>query len=773
MAIKVLRSSWDSAARRRFEREQRVMDRLSDTAGFVPILETGETDDGSPYIVMPYYEGGSLQQRIARNGPIGWPRAVRLVEQVAQTLVEAHQLDVFHRDIKPANILLSEAGRPHVADFGISLIADDAASRAASTAAFTPAYSPPESFTEGLLPVATTDIYGLAATLWAILAGHAPFKDPGERPAPVTVFGRVAMHQVGDLRDRVPSPICQFIERSMAKRPDSRPEAMTDFLNELRAAREDAYRGVEAERLEADPLIILPDLEGGEDPSADGSVADDPDGSVAVVDADAASAGAAPDGDADGVIDLTDGARATAVVEPEELGIPDPLDNSPADTIALGEDTTINPEMAFGPPTEGGIADGEGTVDVDGRSDDRGGTDFDPEWDALVSADLHLDDISLHVEAFGADDDDAVATIVDPIAATADVNDVDVDPEVEDVSVPDTSLDSEADGTPEIPAEIQVVEIDAETQPRWLGKVILAALLTTVLLLAAWWLFSRILGDGSDGDSALVVAESSTSSRLGAQGDAGISHGVGGRTGGGADGALDPADATGGVANPAPEAEDSSPEEPPATVLELAVNGSTTPTTRRTTTSARVVTTVDGRLVVGDELDIDDDQNGEDGNGDVVEPDGADTTQRSTTTEAPTTATTATTSNTTTTITTITTTTTETTKPAAAISIVTSPYVVSISATSLVFAYRTNDVCGTGSFTYINVATGQSAGRWIGDRGCFGPTHHGDSRWPDVTLEPDTTYRIQITVEGQPSNGALPTGSGQASTSFQVTTPGV
>ncbi len=105
------------------------------------------------------------------------------------------------------------------------------------------------------MPVATTDIYGLAATLWATLAGHAPFKDPGEQPTPVTVFSRVAVQQVGDLRSHVPSPICRFIEEAMAKLPDDRPATMEEFLADLQAAREDAYRGVEAERLDVTPLF--------------------------------------------------------------------------------------------------------------------------------------------------------------------------------------------------------------------------------------------------------------------------------------------------------------------------------------------------------------------------------------------------------------------------------------------------------------------------------------------------------------------------------------
>ncbi len=99
------------------------------------------------------------------------------------------------------------------------------------------------------------------------------------------------------------------------------------------------------------------------------------------------------------------------------------------------------------------------------------------------------------------------------------------------------------------------------------------------------------------------------------------------------------------------------------------------------------------------------------------------------------------------------------------------PSVVSATGTSVVFSYQTNDVCGTGSFDYTEVETGRLVGRWIGDRGCFGPVHFGETRWPGITLKPGTTYLVSITVEGQPSNGTLPTGTGQASASFQVTTP--
>ena len=720
VAVKVLRSSWDTTARRRFEREQRVMDRLSETAGFVPIRETGETGDGSPYIVMPYYEGGSLQQRIARNGPLDWPRAVRLVEQVAQTLVEAHELDVFHRDIKPANILLSESGRPHVADFGISLIADDAASRAASTATFTPAYSPPESFTDGLLPVAATDIYGLAATLWAVLAGHAPFKEPGERPAPVTVFGRVAMQQVGDLRDRVPSPICRFIERSMAKRPENRPPTMADFLVELQEAREDAYRGVEAERLEPDRLVI-----GGSSEDSE-------------------------------MIDLTEDESASRVLVGElsfEAARGDQADREArpcdrrSDLDVIDDNADDDGSMVGKFDREDSMAD---YADPD-SADDGSGAGIEDWADSLESS----------------EEDGFVLPVVrdaEPAAATSGGRRIEPSWKPQNRQVAVDEHGAELIGFTD--------DDDWRTESRWLGKVLLAAVVTLLMLIAVWWFWGpRNDATSNEGDSALVVAdgESAASSRVRGVDDNGPSQKAGDGEGGGADGALDPdrLDADGADIQDGEQPDSAAPSSLPFSD-QLTARGSAAvapgprPTTSTTPNPLASSTTSPNATSTASTDDL------------LADGPGATPVDGDTGTDATTSTTTALSSTTTaqTTSTTAQTTITTTGPSSSPIAIVTSPYVVSITGTSLVFAYRTNDVCGTGSFEFTNLATGASTGRWIGDRGCFGPLHYGESRWPGVTLEPNTRYLVTITVEGQPGNGSLPTGTGQTSTSFQVTTPG-
>ncbi|MDH3292903.1 MAG: hypothetical protein OER95_01120, partial [Acidimicrobiia bacterium] len=401
----------------------------------------------------------------------------------------------------------------------------------------------PESFTDGLLPVPATDIYGLAATLWAILAGHAPFKDPGERPAPVTVFGRVAMHQVGDLRDRVPSPICRFIERSMAKRPERRPASMADFLTELQAAREDAYRGVEVERLEVEPLLVSTRPEGDDPASNDpaGAAGDGFSGggeespASAHQDVDLTDAGSAQRNPAGGQSTVDPLAVETVPVvdvegdEEETLAPGEPVDtwlvpaaddevtitpeereadgsDSSTETIEAeaetsdtdididgdpGADTDIDIEGDPGIDRHGGGAGdrvGRDPVDVDGPADDAG--DVDPVSNGY--ADL------VRLGFLGDDDPAASETRLGrpvPVVFPG---------ELTEPALKGTETDDSSDAAVVGPTG----DGDVSTGSDWLGKVLVAAIVTLVLLLTAWWLFG--LGSGAESgesDSALVVVD--------------------------------------------------------------------------------------------------------------------------------------------------------------------------------------------------------------------------------------------------------------------------
>ncbi len=106
----------DSAVRR-FQIEAEAAAKL-DHPGVVPIYDVGE-QDGEHYLCMAYVDGESLATRLAR-GPLPADDAARIVRDVAEAVHHAHERGIIHRDLKPANILIDNAGRPRVTDFGLA-----------------------------------------------------------------------------------------------------------------------------------------------------------------------------------------------------------------------------------------------------------------------------------------------------------------------------------------------------------------------------------------------------------------------------------------------------------------------------------------------------------------------------------------------------------------------------------------------------------------------------------------------------------------------------
>ncbi len=234
VAVKVLNPGGDQGVARRFDRERKAMGRLSLHEGIVPIYSSGVTTHGEPYLVMPYYANGSLQDQI-EAGPLEWETAVSYVDVAAETIAAAHEEGIVHLDLKPANILLTNTGAPRIADFGIARLTGVATAGTTAGTAFTPAYSAPETFLDGETGP-PSDVYGLGATLWALLVGHPPFLTPGDDSNLMAVIGRVVNNQVGDLRHVAPGPICDVIERAMAKRPEDRYQSASEFSLALKQA---------------------------------------------------------------------------------------------------------------------------------------------------------------------------------------------------------------------------------------------------------------------------------------------------------------------------------------------------------------------------------------------------------------------------------------------------------------------------------------------------------------------------------------------------------
>ncbi|MDI9918344.1 protein kinase [Rhodococcus sp. IEGM 1379] len=233
VAVKVLTADLDEENRVRFFREQRAMGRLTGHPNIVGVLQVGATDTGRPYLVMPYHSQGSVDARIRRQGPFSVEEVLRLGVKMAGALETAHLLGILHRDVKPANILLTDYGEPALTDFGIAHIADGFKT-ATGTVTASPAFTAPEVL-GGELPSPASDVYGLGATLFSVLTGHAAFeRRSGEQV--VAQFLRITAQQVPDLRENgFPDDVCGIVEKAMSRDPVDRPSALAlgEYLREL------------------------------------------------------------------------------------------------------------------------------------------------------------------------------------------------------------------------------------------------------------------------------------------------------------------------------------------------------------------------------------------------------------------------------------------------------------------------------------------------------------------------------------------------------------
>ena len=166
-----------SKAIKRFRDEAAMIARLKHP-NIVAVHEIGEHEDNWFY-TMDLISDASLSERLKRQ-PMDPGKAARLMVDVAGAIHFAHQQNILHRDIKPSNILLDDQGKPFVSDFGLAfnVVSDAEKSRFTQTGSIigTPNYlSPEQAMANSDLQSATTDVYGMGATLYEMLCGRPPF----------------------------------------------------------------------------------------------------------------------------------------------------------------------------------------------------------------------------------------------------------------------------------------------------------------------------------------------------------------------------------------------------------------------------------------------------------------------------------------------------------------------------------------------------------------------------------------------------------------------
>jgi len=200
----------------------------------LPLYDSGQAG-GLFYYVMPFVEGESLRQRLAREQQLPLDAALQITREVGSALQHAHEHGVIHRDIKPENIMLS-GGHAVVADFGIARALDAASAEQLTRSGMvvgTPQYMSPEQ-AGGAAVDGRTDQYSLACTLYEMLIGQPPFTGPSA----LAVIARHSVDPVPSLRvvrQTVPQAVEGAIIQAMAKVPADRFASIQRFLDALQS----------------------------------------------------------------------------------------------------------------------------------------------------------------------------------------------------------------------------------------------------------------------------------------------------------------------------------------------------------------------------------------------------------------------------------------------------------------------------------------------------------------------------------------------------------
>jgi len=250
VALKVLNPQYgqdkDPGFQRRFFLEASVTAKLRHP-NTVTVIDYGKTEDGIYYIAMEYLEGQTLSQLLTQVGPLPWPRALTIAQQIARSVREAHKIGLIHRDLKPANVMVLNQETDHdvvkVLDFGLvkSFLPDngqvpaDVSLTQAGVILGSPQYMAPEQARNIADP--RSDVYSLGVVLYQMLLGRPPFlaeqsidiivKHLNEPPP---AFSAIWPNHT------IPPEVEALVMKCLAKRPADRFDSMDGVLDSIRRA---------------------------------------------------------------------------------------------------------------------------------------------------------------------------------------------------------------------------------------------------------------------------------------------------------------------------------------------------------------------------------------------------------------------------------------------------------------------------------------------------------------------------------------------------------
>jgi serine/threonine protein kinase len=233
VALKIVKDDYahDETFRRRFAREARIAQLISNPH-VVPVLDVGE-QDGIPYLAERFVEGGSLEQKLRREGRLDLSTTVRICTEVAEGLQALWAAGMVHRDVKPGNILLDLDGTAHITDFGLAKDSQGSVLTMPGQALGSMDYMAPEQI-RGEEVTAATDLYALGCVVFECVQGRPPFADrQGMR-----VLWAHLQDEPPDPggRDDIPPAFTQALKAALRKQAAERPASCVEYARSLSLA---------------------------------------------------------------------------------------------------------------------------------------------------------------------------------------------------------------------------------------------------------------------------------------------------------------------------------------------------------------------------------------------------------------------------------------------------------------------------------------------------------------------------------------------------------
>jgi len=237
VALKILRARYahDEEFVERFKREAKSAAALNHP-NIVQVYDQGHTDDGDHYIAMECVPGGTLAQRIKREGPLDPREAAGVASRVADALAVAHGRGIIHRDIKPQNVLLTASGEPKVADFGIARAASAKTMTETSLILGTASYMSPEQV-RGERVGLESDLYSLGVVLYEMLTGEPPYTADNPIATAMKHLDEPPRHP-REANPAVPEGLDALTTKLLAKDPGDRYASAAELAEDLRRVRD-------------------------------------------------------------------------------------------------------------------------------------------------------------------------------------------------------------------------------------------------------------------------------------------------------------------------------------------------------------------------------------------------------------------------------------------------------------------------------------------------------------------------------------------------------